>query len=279
MLKSREAAVAGMFYAAQPERLREDITLFLEHSSRSEKVSGIRALVVPHAGYPYSGGVAAEAFSYLRGAAYKRVILLGASHRVWLEGVSVAPYVTYATPLGDLPVDRNAAEVLLACGAPFFEDRRAHQMEHSLEVQLPWLQHLLKPGFSILPILIGAQDEAGLRECGRILHKEFYDPGTLFICSTDLSHDHPYDEAVTMDNRVRDALAQRDSAALIRLFDSGEGEACGRMALLVLLFALAEEDLAVAITGCRNSGDVVGDRDSRIVGYLSALIREVGNAG
>jgi len=272
----REPSVSGTFYPDDPVKLRRDLERYLGSIPASESSTApVRAAVVPHAGYPYSGSVAAGAFQLLRGAIYDLVLLLGPSHRFWFDGVSVAPFSSYKTPLGNLQVERKAVEGLLATGAPFVSIQDAHFLEHSLEVQLPWLQHLLQPGFSILPLLFGSLDEASQLECGRTLHELFYRKGTLFLCSTDLSHDHLYDEALTMDSRVRDAVVRRDRAELSRLFSSGDGEACGRMGLLSLLACLEEEELHGRVSGFSNSGDVVGDRRSRIVGYLSAVFEEV----
>ena len=278
MVKIREAAVAGMFYPADPARLRDDIARYLKKTSGHVSGRRIRAAVVPHAGYPYSGGVAADAYVQLQDARYSRIVLLGPSHRVWFEGVSVAPYTGYRTPLGDIPVDRKAAESLAETNEFFSRHERMHSAEHSLEVQLPWLQIVLQPGFSILPLLFGSMNSASLKRSGEILGELFYDPETLFLCSTDLSHDHLYDEAVAMDSLVRDALQEQRCGRLESLFASGEAEACGRMGLIAMLAALEGRNLSVDITGFSNSGDAVGDKNGRIVGYLSAVIREAADA-
>ena len=275
----REAAVAGMFYPADPVELRQEICHYLDINAVPERSSpSVRAVIVPHAGYPYSGGVAANAYRHLRGCSFKRVVLLGPSHRQWFDGISVAPFSAYQTPMGSIPVDRASATALLQQGSPFIENPQAHLMEHCLEVQLPWLIEVLKPGFTIVPLLFGMIGDAALQHCGQILHDLLYSDDCLFVCSTDLSHDHGYDEAVKMDTEVKDAIVRQDREALSTLFSSGAGEACGRMGLLALLSCLESERVSVSISGFSNSGDAIGDRESRIVGYLSAVIKEGENA-
>lgn len=275
MSRIREAAVAGAFYPAAPGQLHAMLDGFLDAAPPWQD-GPARALIVPHAGYVYSGGAAAAAYTAVRGLEVDTVILFGPAHRVWFEGISPAPFEVYRLPGGELEVDREAATILASYGAPFRPQPRAHELEHSIEVQLPWLMRLLKPGFRILPLLFGG--EQGGMDVGEALLAAAGTKRVLWVCSTDLSHDAPYKEALAMDMRVRDAVAALDARTLAEHLASGQAEACGRRGLLTLLSLFAPGRHTARITAFTNSGDVVGDRSSRIVGYMSAVITENGGA-
>jgi AmmeMemoRadiSam system protein B len=272
-MQIRNAAVAGMFYPDDAVTLAGEIDSLLAGVSPDPGMADDRlALVVPHAGYVYSGAVAAAAYGLLAGRSYDLVVLLGPSHRVYLRRMALPGCETFRTPLGDLPVDRETAERLTRAGQLFAPNPDAHRQEHSLEVQLPFLQRSLAPGFRILPMVTGDFGLADVETAAALLDEILPKERVLVIASTDLSHDHPYDEAVAMDGRCAALVTGLDYRSLAEAFERREAEACGAKALLVLMAYAERRGLTRArILAQTNSGDVVGDRDSRIVGYLAAV--------
>ncbi len=250
----RAPAVAGLFYPESPAEL--GVTLDALLAGPAPKAGVPKALIVPHAGYVYSGLVAAHAFRSLRalGGVVTRVILLGPSHREWFRGLAVPRARAFATPLGLAPVD--AATVAQLAGRPTVLVADApHAREHSLEVQLPFLQRLL-PQAQFVPIVVG---EATAAEVESVIDALWGGPETLIVVSSDLSHYHPYDEARTLDNATAGAIL----AARADL--TGE-DACGCLAINGLLRAARRRGMRVELIDLQNSGDTAGDRD-RVVGY------------
>jgi len=257
-LRVRPAAVAGTFYPADPHALCDA----LRRSFAAARVPGAdlpapKALVVPHAGYVYSGPIAASA--YLRLApgrsTIRRVVLLGPSHHVPLEGVAVSSADALATPLGLVAVDDEARRQALRVPVAHLDDT-AHALEHSLEVQLPFLQSVLDD-FELLPLAVGrCRDE----EVAALLEAVWGGPETVVIVSTDLSHYHAYAEAQVLDRRTVANLASLQPDAI------GDRDACGAYALRGLLCAAKAKHLRVDVADVRNSGDTAGDRE-RVVGY------------
>lgn len=250
----RPPAVAGSFYPADPAELRAVVMGDLAAARPGGPLP--RALVVPHAGLRYSGPVAARAYAQLvAGAAgIDRVVLIGPGHRVALAGLAVPSVAAFATPLGIVVVDEEARAAALQDQAVATDDA-AHRLEHSLEVQLPFLQVVL-PGVPVLPLVAGAVDAATV---ARVLDRVWVLAGTLLVVSTDLSHFH--DDAAA---RVHDAATVRRILAL----DPGvDGEdACGCAGLNGLLLLARRRGLVPRLLDLRNSGDTAGDR-SRVVGY------------
>lgn len=248
-MRVREPAVADRFYTADPDALRREV-----HGYLAEAVVDLpdqpRAIIVPHAGYLYSGPVAGSAYATVRSA--RRVVVAGPAHYVPFRGMAAPQSDMWRTPLGTVPIDVDGiAELGLT------RSERPHEPEHSLEVQLPFLQEQVEPGWSLLPILVGrAEPEAVAEVLGRVLD----DPTTLVVLSTDLSHYHPYAEAVAQDERTADLIVARQWP------DIADADACGAYPLRGLLLAAARRDLAVRMLDLRNSGDTAGPRD-RVVGY------------
>lgn len=276
--RQRSAAVAGMFYQGDESSLRDEVDGYLAAAGQCEAPQEPLGIVVPHAGFAYSGAVAAAAYRSVSDFAPDVVVLLGPCHRRLYEFISVGNYREYLTPLGAVPVDVEAAERLTGMAPELFSFApSAHSQEHSLEVQLPFLQRIYSNPFQIIPLLFGgALPVAQLKRSAEMLdrlRRADAQRRWLFVCSTDLSHDHRYAEAVEMDRSVADAVATLNPEQLTQLLGSGQAEACGRDGLLVMLYLarLAGRERGV-ICDLRNSGDIVGDPASRIVGYLSALI-------
>ena len=254
----RPAAVAGTFYPAQPEVLRSALRRAFARSERPPAGSTTpRALIVPHAGYVYSGPVAASAYLRLRRArpTIRRVVLIGPSHRVSLEGVGVSGADAFATPLGEVRIDDDARTALLALGGVAVNDA-AHAEEHCLEVQLPFLQTVLTD-FSILPLLVG---RASPEEVAEVIDAAWTGEDTIVVVSTDLSHYHRYTDAVRLDARTAAAIVAGRPESI------GASDACGAGPLRGLLLAGTDRSFDVEQIDLRNSGDTSGDRQ-KVVGY------------
>ncbi len=252
----RQAAVAGLFYPDDPAILRSTLNDYLARAP--ESVGGPpKAIIVPHAGYVYSGPVAASAFARLAGAreAIRRVVLLGPSHRVPFYGLAVSGDSSYRTPLGDIPVDQQTVEELLSLPQVVKLDA-AHANEHSLEVQLPFLQ-LLLGDFELVPLVVG---DAEGDQVAEVLERLWGGPETLIVISSDLSHYHDYVTAQRMDRATSDAIVGLHPEQL------GYEDACGRIPVAGLLTLARQRGLEGELLDLRNSGDTAGDKQ-RVVGY------------
>ncbi len=251
----RPPAVAGAFYPADPRRLAADVRSFLAAASTPELGFTVRGLIVPHAGYVYSGPVAATGYRLVEGRDdLRRVVMLGPSHFVWFEGLALPDADRLSTPLGELTVDR-AAVALLEESPLVVESAVAHAREHSLEVQLPFLQVVL-PDAAVVPILTGDVDPA---DVARVV-APLVDDGTLLVVSSDLSHYHDYDTARRLDAVTAEAIVGREPDAL------GRDSACGRTGIQASLHLARRFGWRVERCDLRNSGDTAGPRD-RVVGY------------
>lgn len=254
----RPPAVAGMFYPDDPVRLRALLrSCFADAVAPAASAERPRALVVPHAGLVYSGPVAASAYLRLGAArdAIRRVVLLGPSHRVPLRGIGLTSATEWRTPLGPVPIDHRHDDRLLV--HPFVTTHdEAHAPEHSLEVQLPFLQAVLDE-FELLPLIVGGAD---VDEVAAAIEAVQAGDDTVVVVSTDLSHYHRHADAQRLDARTAAAIvARRDG-------DIADLDACGARPLRGLLRTAVAHDLEVEQLDLRNSGDTAGDR-SRVVGY------------
>ncbi len=251
----RKPAVADLFYEADSDRLDRHINALLG-AVAAPAGSAPKGLIVPHAGYVYSGQTAARAYSCLlpHKDTIERVILLGPAHRVYLRGMAVPSVDAFATPFGDIPLDRASIEQIVAMPGMCVSDE-AHLAEHSLEVQLPFLQRVLG-NFSLVPVVVGDCDPD---KVAAVVDALWGGPETLLVVSTDLSHFHSYEEARKRDSRTCERLLARDSTL------TGE-EACGAYALNGLMRSRHSRQLALDLLELCNSGDTAGDK-SRVVGY------------
>ena len=257
----RPAAVSGLFYPAEPERLRADVLAYLaagEQRRRQQNVlaplTKLKALIVPHAGYMYSGATAGRAYAELACLKKKprKILLLGPAHRVYTPFISVAAVQAYQTPLG--PV--NVSEIALTLAQTYGFMPAVHQQEHSLEVQLPFLQCIL-PDFELIPIVVGGADPARLAT----VIAPLLDDETLLLISTDLSHFLTDDQA-----RQRDAQSHQ---GIVNLDIEGfrqKGDACGKIGVLMAMILAKQNRWASFFLDYTNSSDASGDR-SRVVGY------------
>ncbi|MGB5438662.1 MAG: AmmeMemoRadiSam system protein B [Gammaproteobacteria bacterium] len=258
----REPAVAGSFYPANPLQLRSMLQGYLAESAAGGPPP--KAMIVPHAGYIYSGPVAASGYARLQQAAdhINRVILLGPAHRVAFRGLAVPNADGFRTPLGVVPVDKAAIDEILAL-PQVHTSEEAHRQEHSLEVHLPFLQATLNK-FTLVPLVVG---DATPAEVSEIIGHFWDSPGTLIIISSDLSHYHDYETAVKLDNMTSRAIEN------LALENIGYDDACGRNPVNGLLLYARQHGLAAKTIDLRNSGDTAGPRD-QVVGYGTYVINQ-----
>lgn len=257
---NRKPAVAGSFYPVEPQQLHETVAQYLRDAETADKVP--KAMIVPHAGYIYSGPVAATAYARLKPAAgtITRVVLIGPSHRVAFRGLAVSRTHAYSTPLGDVIVDRAAVEALLAL--PFVEYiEQAHTLEHSLEVHLPFLQEVLND-FTLVPIVAG---DASPEQVCQVLEQLWGGDETLLVISSDLSHYHDYATAQRLDQSTSHLIEQLQYQNLT------PEDACGKVAVSGLLKLLKQKSLHIKTIDLRNSGDTAGDKH-RVVGYGAYVV-------
>ncbi|MGC9398653.1 MAG: AmmeMemoRadiSam system protein B [Anaerolineae bacterium] len=263
--KIRRPAVAGAFYPAQAEQLRAMLHRFLEQAD-PPPLTGVRALIVPHAGYVYSGPIAAYGYKLLaaQSPSPSRAILMGPSHRVWFQGVALGDYTAFQTPLGPVSVDRAFLQTLAEeDAAPFHLLARAHDGEHCLEVQLPFLQMVL-PDVAIAPLLFGELEPT---KVGEALASHLTEADVIVV-SSDLSHYHPYEQAQRLDQAFIEAVLDGDRRRV------GQGEACGQAPILSLMTVAEGKGWQPHLLDYRNSGDTSGER-RQVVGYTAIAYTEV----
>jgi AmmeMemoRadiSam system protein B len=261
----RAAAVAGTFYPQSAGVLGAQVRTYLEQAAHAtEPAVRPKALIVPHAGYVYSGAIAATAYRRLAVGCedIRRVVLLGPAHRVPVRGLAVPSADSFVTPLGDVEVDRAA--VARACDLQqVCESDRAHALEHSLEVQLPFLQ-ILVPNFRLVPLAVG---DATAAQVAEVIESLWGGPETLIVVSSDLSHYHAYREACEIDRRSAQTVLTLSPTL-------GYEQACGALPINGLITVARRRGLRPELADLRNSGDTAGDK-FRVVGYASFVFNEV----
>jgi AmmeMemoRadiSam system protein B len=260
----RKPAVAGRFYPGDADGLRAVVAGYLkEAADRTQRDADTpKALIVPHAGYAYSGPVAASAYSRIVGAGEKitRVVLLGPAHRLAFEGIALPCADGFETPLGIVSIDKDAV-AQIAHLTQVHSLPSAHEGEHSLEVHLPFLQMLLET-FLLVPLVVGS---ATAEQVAEVLETLWGGDETLIVVSTDLSHYHDYDTAQVMDNATSAAIEALDDRSI------GFDDACGRVPLSGLLVAARAHGIAPRTVDLRNSGDTAGPRN-QVVGYGAYVV-------
>jgi AmmeMemoRadiSam system protein B len=273
----RKSVIAGTWYPGNPRILRSDIEKFF-HNVPVEKVEGkITGLIVPHAGYVYSGQVAAFAYKIIRGETFDAVILLGPSHRTFFHGVSVYDRGGYETPLGIVPVDVSLAKDIMAQSKMISYIPAAHSQEHSLEIQIPFLQVALRE-FRFVPLVLGEQDRQTCETLAESIVRAVGDRRVLIVGSSDLSHFHSYEKAVKLDSVVLRNIEKMDAGGLLKDLEENVSEACGGgpAAVTMMVSKMLGAD-RTKILKYANSGDVTGDRGS-VVGYASAVFYKACNS-
>jgi MEMO1 family protein len=277
----RQPAVAGQFYSANPEELKSNLRDMFRSAVPSAGISNIRAVLVPHAGYVFSGQVAASAINQLDPEAeYKRIFIIGSSHRTAFDAASVYAEGNFITPLGKVPVDAEAAQDLISKSKWFRFFKDAHWHEHSLEVAIPFLQYHLKKPFSIVPIVLGTDSPATCKEIAAVL-KPYMNAENLFVISTDFSHYPDYDNALKVDGLTAAAILKNDPEALMQTLQSNAAmnirqlatSLCGWTSVLTLLHMTKEEDgYNYKEIQYRNSADSPYGDSNRVVGYYAMLV-------
>jgi len=262
----RPPAVASMFYPGGAAELRNAVQNYLSNAGTEEDVpklkkgetAELRTLIVPHAGYIYSGKIAASAYRLLEQNQnrFKRVLLLGPAHRVWLEGAAFPEADAFQTPLGEIALDKELIEKILAEFSWISVSDKAHAEEHCLEVQLPFLQETLGE-FKLLPLVVG---DTKTELLAALIQQFSEDTETLIVISTDLSHFHDYQTAREIDARTANAIELLEQNRI------STEDACGANPLRGALLAASQNQWNVHRLGLCNSGDTAGDR-GRVVGY------------
>ncbi|MFH1570046.1 MAG: AmmeMemoRadiSam system protein B [Gemmatimonadota bacterium] len=253
----RPPAVAGQFYPGAPRPLAAAVDAYVEAAGPPPPGPAPKAIIAPHAGYVYSGPIAGSAYARiqsLRGQV-RRVVLLGPAHRVPVRGLALPAAAAFETPLGRVPVDPDAAGQLAELGYVEVSDR-AHALEHSLEVQLPFLQQVLTD-FALVPLVVG---QARPEEVAAVLEQLWGGPGTLIVVSSDLSHYLDYDTARRLDRATSSAIEALRPEAI------AHDQACGQTPICGLLLQARQRGLAAVTVDLRSSGDTAGPRD-QVVGY------------
>jgi MEMO1 family protein len=272
----RQPGVAGGFYPSDPKALAAMIDDMLAHASPPPIMDPILAMVAPHAGYQYSGPVAAYTYAALKGRKFSRVVVIAPSHYEAFDFTSVFDGDAYATPLGTVQVDKAFAKQLASLSPTMRLSSQGHiatpkGAEHALEVELPWLQRVLGD-FQLVPVVMGDQSYESSRALGVALAKLIHDNDTLILASSDLSHYHPYDEAVTIDHKTLNALQAWDYFSMSQNFEMRVWEACGGAPIVAAMIAAERMGANQAmVLKYANSGDTTGDH-SRVVGYSAVAL-------
>ena len=271
----RPAAVAGTWYPGTPGALTREVDACLEGATTGPG-GEIRAVIAPHAGMLYSGPVGAHAYKAAAAGTYDVIVLVGPSHFVGFDGVALYPDGSFETPLGPLAIDSASTAALL--GFPVVQPLPGpHRREHSLEMQLPFVQRLL-PGLPIVPMLMGYQNRETVEALGAAIVQAFQGRRPLLVASTDLSHYFDASTAGSLDRRVQDCVAAFDPEGLLHLFEQypeherGRYVACGGGPMIAVMMAARGLGATDArILKYAHSGEVSGDYDG-VVGYLAAVM-------
>jgi AmmeMemoRadiSam system protein B len=271
----RPSPIAGQWYPDNPERLSRSVDRYIHDATLPKLTGEVVAIITPHAGHMYSGPVAGYAFAAILDMKPELVAVVSPMHYPYNEPLLTTAHDAYQTPLGIIPVDKAAVEELnhqledqLGYGLSFVR----HDREHSLEIELPFLQRAIQPDFKLLPLMVREQGHKVPRILGQCLAKTLRGRNSLLVASTDLSHFYPQDIANQLDAEMLKAIESFDPDLVIRTEEEGRGFACGRGALAAVLWAA--KDLGadhVTILQHATSGDVTGDT-GQVVGYGAAVI-------
>ena len=266
MTSIRPAAIAGMFYPGNAFDLARTVDALLAAAKPATAQSTPKAIIAPHAGFVYSGPVAARIYARFASARrrIKRIVLLGPTHRVAIQGMALPGVDAFSTPLGEVPIDADAANALLKL--PFIGNSvEAHRQEHCLEVHLPFLQKVFD-AFTLVPLAVG---RATAEQVAEVLELLWGGDETLIVVSSDMSHYHPYAEAQTIDKATAQAILELRT-------DINHHQACGATPVTGLNLYAQRHGLTPELIDLRNSGDTAGDK-SRVVGYASFAYHEPAN--
>jgi len=270
MVKLRKSILAGSWYPGDPSILRSDIIRYIQNAPDQESAGDVVSIIVPHAGYIYSGQVAAHAYKLIQRKKYDAVILIGPSHRVAFGGVSIYSEGAFATPLGRVLVHETLAGELKRLTRIIIDFPDAHAQEHSLEIQIPFLQVTLGD-FLLVPLVMGDQSAATCHELADVIYQVAKDRHVLIVASSDLSHFHDHKKARQLDGIVLKNIQEGDFEGLLENLAHDKTEACGGGPMAVAMMAAHKLGACHSLLlKYANSGDVTGDKSS-VVGYTSAV--------
>ena len=263
----RPSPLAGQWYPACAAELTTMLDHFLAAVQRREMVGELLGLLAPHAGLRYSGPVAAHAYALLKGLGFDTVVVIGPMHHAIPGATLTSGHTDYQTPLGNVPIDHQIVERI---GKNIPLTRIRHDPEHSVEIELPFLQHLLAPGFTLVPLMLRAQSVENAKLLGSVLVDALRDRHALLVASSDLSHFYPQDTAHSLDKLMLDRVVAMDAEGVVDYNESRTAFACGYGAIATVLNVLHNWNATHAeIVGYGTSGDVTGDL-SGVVGYGAA---------
>jgi hypothetical protein len=282
---TREAQFAGQFYPENKTELSNQLNAFFEHAktltNKTKQNRTPQALIVPHAGYIFSGQVAANGFQQIpQNTKYKRVFVLASSHRYSFDGAALFCSGNYMTPLGEIVVDMELSSQLLQLSDLFNDYPNAHEQEHSVEVQLPFLQHRLGSGFLLVPIILGTHKPETCKKLAGIL-QEWFTPENLWIISTDFAHYPDYENAQKVDETTATAICGNNPGKLLEVINENKNlkidnlatSLCGWTSVLSLLYMTVNQQYDYEKIYYQNSGDVkLFERKDRVVGYWSIAV-------
>jgi AmmeMemoRadiSam system protein B/AmmeMemoRadiSam system protein A len=280
--KNRTAAFAGKFYPDTKQKLTTQLEdLFKKAKQPDENYSALRALIAPHAGYVFSGEVAASAYNQIpTDALYKRIFVLASSHQYRFKGASVYNCGNYVTPLGEIEVDQKLANQLIDSSSLFFGKTEAHQYEHSLEVQLPFLQYKFGTKIILVPIILGTDNPDDCKKIADVL-RPWFTKENLFVISTDFSHYPDYYDANKLDYITAQTICSNEPKQLLKVLKKNKKlqiknlatSLCGWTSVLTLLYLTENENVTLVKTDYRNSGDSkpYGEKD-QVVGYWAISV-------
>jgi len=267
----RQPAVSGLFYPNLRVALARSVDELVLRAASKPVRGRLHGIIAPHAGYVYSGGTAAVAYKLLKDKSYDSVIIIGPSHREYFDGVSICAGDAFETPLGAVGIDHELRDLLVQEWPGISVTETGHKTEHSIEVQLPFLQRLFK-SFSFVPIVMGDQRSEHCDRLAEAVSRACAAKHVLLIASSDLSHYHPYKTAVELDRQVLEEIERFDADGLIQKLEANEVEACGGGPIVTVMKASRQlgANSSQVLHYC-NSGDVSGEKDA-VVGYVSAAL-------
>jgi len=267
----RHPAVSGLFYPDLRAVLTRNVDELVLRAASKPARGRLRGVIAPHAGYVYSGYTAAVAYKLLKEQSYDAVIIVGPSHREYFDGVSICAGDAFETPLGNIAIDHELRDRLVKEWAGISVTETGHMAEHSIEVQLPFLQRILG-SFSFVPVVMGDQRREHCDRLADAISKSCAGRNVLLIASSDLSHYHPYKTAVELDRLVREKIELYDEDGLMKQLEANEVEACGGGPIVTVMKASRQlgANSSHILHYC-NSGDVSGEKDA-VVGYVSAAL-------
>jgi MEMO1 family protein len=271
MPRIRTPVFAGTFYPEQPKRLESFLTTSFQTISNDNTIASPRGLICPHAGYVYSGRTASFSFEAVKTITPKTIVILGPSHRIPFNGVSIDNATAYGTPLGNISIDNSLSETLRNHHPSIDFIEEAHIQEHSIEVELPFLQVLYQHSFKIISIVMGQQTQPLINTLAEALIEHCDSENTLIIASSDFSHFYSAEKAEKMDRRALDLITNREMESFYKENNNGKIQCCGFGPIMVTDLVMK----AWSVTNCKerhycHSGDVSGDLSS-VVGYGSVV--------